>query len=42
VSDDLPPTTPAIDAERPRATPYASRVIAGRYVLEVMLGAGGH
>lgn len=41
--DELPPTTPALDAgvDRTRAAAFASRIIAGRYVLEQMLGAGG-
>nr|MBK7070576.1 protein kinase [Deltaproteobacteria bacterium] len=42
MSDELPPTTPSADAVvRPRGGTFASRVIAGRYVLELMLGAGG-
>ena len=42
MSDELPPTTPAHDAvPRHRGGTFASRVIAGRYVLELMLGAGG-
>ncbi len=41
--DDLPRTTPTADAARRdnRRGAYASRVVAGRYVLERVLGEGG-